>query len=70
MGAAGILIGLSDNVVRPWAQGSQDGMHPLASLLAIFGGLELFGFAGVLVGPVVAACALWDLEVHGRSKPA
>ena len=70
MGVAGVLIGLSDNVVRPWAQGSKDNMHPLVALLAIFGGLELFGFVGVFVGPVVAACALWGLDVYGRSKQA
>jgi predicted PurR-regulated permease PerM len=70
MGVTGVLIGLSDNIVRPWAQGSQDNMHPLIALLAIFGGLEVFGFAGVFIGPVVAACALWALDVYGRSKVA
>ncbi len=70
MGVAGILIGLSDNIVRPWVQGSQDDMHPLIALLAIFGGIEMFGFAGVFIGPVVAACALWGLDVYGRPKPA
>ncbi len=70
MAVSGVLIGLSDNIVRPWAQGSQDNMHPLVALLAIFGGLEVFGFAGVFIGPVVAACALWGLDVYGRSKPA
>ena len=68
MGATGVLIGLSDNIVRPWAQGSQDDMHPLVALLAIFGGLEVLGFAGLFVGPVVAACALWGLDVYGRLK--
>ena len=43
-------------------------MHPLITLLAAFGGLEVFGFAGVFIGPVVAACALWALDVYGRSK--
>ena len=70
MGAAGVLIGLSDNIVRPWVQGSQDDMHPLIALLAVFGGLEVFGFAGVFIGPVVAACALWALDVYGRSRLA
>jgi predicted PurR-regulated permease PerM len=70
MGAAGALIGVSDNLVRPWAQGSQDDMHPLVALLAIFGGLEAFGFVGLFLGPVIAACALWALDVYGRSKPA
>jgi predicted PurR-regulated permease PerM len=45
-------------------------MHPLIALLAVFGGLEVFGFAGVFLGPVVAACALWALDVYGRSKLA
>jgi len=70
MGAAGVLIGLSDNIVRPWAQGSQDNMHPLVALLAIFGGLEVFGFSGVFVGPVVAAGALWGLDIYRRSQQA
>ena len=70
MGVAGVLIGLSDNIVRPWAQGSQDNMHPLVALLAIFGGLEVLGFSGVFIGPVVAACALWCLDFYGRSKQA
>jgi predicted PurR-regulated permease PerM len=70
MGASGVLIGLSDNILRPWVQGSQDNMHPLIALLAVFGGLAVFGFAGVFLGPVVAACALWALDVYGRSKLA
>jgi predicted PurR-regulated permease PerM len=44
-------------------------VHPLIALLAIFGGLELSGLAGVFVGPVVAPCAPWGLDVYGRSKP-
>ena len=68
MSVAGILIGMSDNIVRPWAQGSQDHMHPLVAMLAIFGGLAVFGFSGVFIGPVVAACALWGLDVYGRSR--
>jgi predicted PurR-regulated permease PerM len=70
MGTTGVLIGLSDNVIRPWVQGSQDNMHPLIALLAVFGGLAVFGFAGVFIGPVVAACAQWALDVYGRSKRA
>jgi len=68
MGATGVLIGFSDNIIRPWVQGSHDDMHPLIALLAVFGGLAVFGFAGVLIGPVVAACAHWALDVYGRSK--
>ncbi|WP_434043458.1 MULTISPECIES: AI-2E family transporter [Sorangium] len=70
--AAG-LIGLSDNVIRPWVQSSHGGMHPLIALLSIFGGLELFGAAGIFIGPVVAAIVLWAVNtrssIAGSSLP-
>lgn len=59
-----VIIGLSDNVVRPWVQSSKTSMHPLVVLLGIFGGLELFGAAGVFLGPVVAAMAVWSVETY------
>jgi len=66
MSIAIVVIGLSDNVVRPWVQSSQSRMHPLVVLLGIFGGLELFGAAGVFLGPVVAAMAVWSVETYAK----
>jgi predicted PurR-regulated permease PerM len=66
MAIAVVLIGLSDNVVRPWVQSSQTRMHPLVVLLGIFGGLELFGAAGVFLGPVIAAMAVWSVETYAK----
>jgi predicted PurR-regulated permease PerM len=65
MCAAAVIVGLSDNVIRPWVQSSHGGMHPLIALLAIFGGLELFGAAGIFIGPVVAAIVLWAVNTRG-----
>jgi predicted PurR-regulated permease PerM len=64
-----VVIGLSDNVVRPWVQSSQTRMHPLVVLLGIFGGLELFGAVGVFLGPVVAAMAVWSVETYAKFHP-
>jgi predicted PurR-regulated permease PerM len=61
-----VVIGLSDNVVRPWVQSSQSRMHPLVVLLGIFGGLELFGAVGVFLGPVIAAMAVWSVETYAK----
>ncbi len=61
-----VVIGLSDNVVRPWVQSSQTRMHPLVVLLGIFGGLQLFGPTGVFLGPVVAAMAVWSVETYAK----
>jgi predicted PurR-regulated permease PerM len=69
--AAGI-IGISDNVVRPWVQSSQTRMHPLVTLLSIFGGLEVLGAAGVFLGPVIAAITIWTVDLYAglHNKPS
>lgn len=70
MGIAAVIIGVSDNFVRPLVQGVRSEMHPLITLLAIFGGLELFGAAGVFLGPVLVAMALWCFEMYRDSSTA
>ncbi len=51
---AGIITGVSDNFVRPLILKGRGDMHPLVSLVVIFGGIELFGIFGVFIGPVLA----------------
>jgi len=63
-----VVIGASDNVVRPLAQSSNGDMHPLLALIGIFGGLATLGAAGIFLGPLVAALALWAIEMQGRNK--
>lgn len=69
MMVAAVLIGLSDNVVRPWVQSSRTQMHPLITLLGIFGGLEMFGAVGVFLGPVIAAMAVWTVDTYAKLHP-
>jgi len=66
---AAMLIGVSDNIVRPWVQSSRTSTHPLIALLGIFGGLELFGAAGIFLGPVVAAMAIWTIDNYAKLHP-
>lgn len=66
MAAAAVFIGTIDNLIRPLAQGTQSKMHPLLTLMAIFGGLETLGPAGIFLGPVVAAVALWGVETYAE----
>jgi predicted PurR-regulated permease PerM len=69
MAAAAVIIGLSDNIVRPWVQSAHSGnIHPLVVLLGIFGGLELFGAAGVFIGPIVAAMAIWTVDAYAHIR--
>ncbi len=55
---AALLIGTADNLVRPLVQGSESNMPSLLTLMAIFGGLQAMGAAGIFLGPVVAAMAM------------
>jgi predicted PurR-regulated permease PerM len=63
-----VIVGLADNVIRPMVQSRSGGMHPLLSLLSIFGGLQTFGASGVFLGPVVTAFALWGLDLYARFR--
>jgi predicted PurR-regulated permease PerM len=64
MSIAVFVVGMSDNIVRPWVQSSQTSVHPLVVFLGIFGGLEVFGASGVFLGPVIAAMAVWSVETY------
>ena len=59
----GIITGISDNIVHPLVLKGRGEMHPLVSLVAIFGGIHLFGILGVFVGPILAALLIAALEV-------
>src|SRR5690606_4955450 len=54
----GMVCGISDNLVRPWVLKGRGDMHPLVSLVSIFGGIKLFGIFGVFFGPILAAAFL------------
>lgn len=47
-----IIITLIRNVVEPKLVGNQIGLHPLATLISMFVGLQLFGLIGLFAFPV------------------
>jgi predicted PurR-regulated permease PerM len=58
-----VLIGLVDNVLRPLLVGRDTQMPDYLVLLATLGGLSVFGIAGFVIGPVIAAFFLvvWEM---------
>lgn len=58
-----LVIGLVDNVLRPILVGKDTKMPDYIVLLSTLGGIETFGFNGLVIGPVVAAMfiAAWDI---------
>lgn len=59
----GVIISMADNVLRPILVGRDTRMPDYLVLVSTLGGLVLFGLAGVVVGPVVAALfiTLWGM---------
>jgi predicted PurR-regulated permease PerM len=50
-----IVISTADNIVRPWVVSGKVELHPLVLLFVILGGVELFGFLGLFLGPVIVS---------------
>lgn len=62
MVAIGLFTGVIDNFVRPLVLKGRGNMHPLVSLVSIFGGVRLFGMIGVFIGPILAAIVISLLQ--------
>ncbi|MBY0371311.1 AI-2E family transporter [bacterium] len=65
-----ILIGFSDNIVRPWVLKGHGEMHPLLGLVSAFGAVSVLGPTGIILGPIIAALFVAFLEIlsHDMKK--
>ena len=61
-----VVVGVCDYVVRPRLVGKEE--HPLLTLLALLGGLEVFGLGGLLVGPILMALFVAALRIYEREQ--
>lgn len=56
--ATSLLAGTIDNILRPYLiGGTEEDIHPILTLLAIFGGVTVFGLPGLFLGPVIISTA-------------
>jgi predicted PurR-regulated permease PerM len=51
----GVVVSSIDNVLKPIIIRGRTDMHPLLVFLSVLGGMQVFGFLGVLLGPLVVA---------------
>lgn len=66
--AGAFVIGSIDNILRPILVGRDTRMPDYVVLISTLGGLQIFGFHGFIVGPVVAALFIgtWDIVTEQR----
>ena len=59
-----ILVGNIDNILRPRLVSSDSELNPALLLLSAFGGLSLFGFLGIIYGPVTMIFLVTTVEIY------
>lgn len=70
-----VLVMNVDNFVKPRLISGRSNIHPVTVLLGVLGGLKLFGFIGLVVGPLILALFIalvhfYEEEYLGIKRPA
>jgi predicted PurR-regulated permease PerM len=60
----GLVVSSIDNVLKPMIIKGRTNMHPLLVFLSVLGGLDAFGFLGILLGPLFVAVFLSFLDFY------
>jgi len=58
------IVGLADNLIKPYIIGSSNALHPLAVLLVLLGGAFSFGIKGLIFGPFILTLTLSFLHIY------
>ena len=59
-----VIVGVVDNVVRPWLISGRAEMGGFVVFISVLGGISVFGMLGVVLGPIVVATAASVLELY------
>lgn len=65
---AGLVVGLIDDMLRPYVVGRSAGVHPAIILIGTLGGLLVFGVSGFLLGPLALGMIGPALEVWAEER--
>lgn len=68
-----IVVGSADNIIRLFVLKKLDNVHPLITLLGVIIGVPIFGFIGLIFGPLLISLFFIVLRIYnkeyGESKP-
>jgi len=65
-----VVVGVSDYIIRPRLVSEHGNIPALLTFIALFGGLEVFGLVGLILGPVVISLAVALLRIYEREASA
>jgi predicted PurR-regulated permease PerM len=62
-----LVISTIDNIVRPWAMKGKSQLPAIPLLFAVIGGMNAFGFIGLVIGPLVFSLLMSIIDIYKRS---
>lgn len=63
-----LIVGLIDNLLRPKLIGNRANIHPALVLLGVVGGVKIFGFVGIFLGPLLFALVNTFLKIYTEQE--
>ena len=63
-----VVVGLSDNVLRPWLAKGGSRLHGAVVLFAILGSIAFFGTIGLVLGPLTLSAFLTMIDLWKRES--
>ncbi|MBI2413630.1 MAG: AI-2E family transporter [Deltaproteobacteria bacterium] len=58
------VIGLADNILRPFIVSGKTKLHPMLLFFSILGAVNVFGFIGIVAGPLILSIGQAMIEIY------
>lgn len=59
-----IIVGMADNLFRLWTQKVMADVHPLITIFGVIIGVNIFGFIGIIFGPILLSLFFWMFRIY------
>ncbi len=59
-----LVVGMTDNIIRLFVLKKLDSIHPLITLIGVLIGIPLFGFVGLIFGPLIISLFLIIVKIY------
>ena|SRR5690554_1324382 len=61
-----VVVGSTDNLIRLYVLQKLDNVHPLITLIGVIVGVPLFGFIGLIFGPLLVSLSLIIVRIYKK----
>ncbi len=62
------IISSVDNFIKPWILHKKAKVHALTAVIGLLGGIKLFGFIGIVLGPLILSFLFTFLNIYGAEN--